>query len=146
MCKYTPSQQCKCHQLKTDFFSWGHDPVTHASKARPLTDVGWTNLSVSLSFSRLLDCPPNFFPLCRIGGLMGHLKVFGLQTASRSVCVNILVQRDFGRCFSLTSRCVCLGHNAPRSHREESLLSMKFLRAVRVSTSPLVIVLIWSHT
>ena len=27
-------------------FSWGHDPITHACKARPLTVVGWTSLSV----------------------------------------------------------------------------------------------------
>ena len=33
----------------TFFFLWGHDPFTHACKAR--TDVGWTFLSVSLSFS-----------------------------------------------------------------------------------------------
>ena len=37
----------------TDFFSWCHDPFTHASKARPLRDVGWTFLSVSLSLSLL---------------------------------------------------------------------------------------------
>ena len=30
----------------TDSFSWGHDPFTHACKARPLTVVGWTSLSV----------------------------------------------------------------------------------------------------
>ena len=29
----------------TDSFSWGHDPYTHAGKARPLTVVGWTSLS-----------------------------------------------------------------------------------------------------
>ena len=32
-----------------DFFSRGHDPFTHACKARPLTDVGWTFPSLSLS-------------------------------------------------------------------------------------------------
>ena len=30
----------------TDSFSRGHDPFTHACKARPLTDVDWTFLSV----------------------------------------------------------------------------------------------------
>ena len=33
----------------TDSFSMGHDPFAHACKARPLTIVGWTSLSVSLS-------------------------------------------------------------------------------------------------
>ena len=28
------------------FFSWGHDPFTHACKAKPLAVVGWTSLSV----------------------------------------------------------------------------------------------------
>ena len=28
------------------FFSWGYDPYTHACKARPLTTVGRTSLSV----------------------------------------------------------------------------------------------------
>ena len=40
----------------TDSFSWGHDPFTHACKARPLTDVGWTFLSVSLSLSLSKAC------------------------------------------------------------------------------------------
>ena len=35
----------------TDFFSRGLDPFAHACKARPLTIVGWTSLSVSLSLS-----------------------------------------------------------------------------------------------
>ena len=35
----------------TDSFSRGHDPFAHACKARPLTIVGWTSLSVSLSLS-----------------------------------------------------------------------------------------------
>ena len=35
----------------TETFSRGHDPFTRACKARPLTIVGWTSLSVSLSFS-----------------------------------------------------------------------------------------------
>ena len=30
----------------TDSFSRGYDPYTHACKARPLTTVGWTSLSV----------------------------------------------------------------------------------------------------
>ena len=30
----------------TDSFSWGYDPYTHACKARPLTTVGRTSLSV----------------------------------------------------------------------------------------------------
>ena len=29
-----------------DSLSWGYDPNTHARKARPLTTVGWTSLSV----------------------------------------------------------------------------------------------------
>merc|ERR1712136_702948 len=33
----------------TDFFSRGHDPFAHACKARPLTIVGRTSVSVSLS-------------------------------------------------------------------------------------------------
>ena len=33
-------------------FSWGYDPFTHACKARPLTDVGWTSVSASLSLLR----------------------------------------------------------------------------------------------
>ena len=32
--------------LTDSFFSWGYDPYTHACKARPLTTVGWTSLSV----------------------------------------------------------------------------------------------------
>ena len=35
----------------TDSFSRGHDPFAHACKARPLTIVGRTSLSVSLSLS-----------------------------------------------------------------------------------------------
>ena len=35
----------------TDSFSRGYDPHTHACKAKPLTIVGWTSLSVSLSLS-----------------------------------------------------------------------------------------------
>ena len=50
-------QQCVCAKLAnrashTSFnrlFSGGHDPFAHACKARPLTIVGWTSLSVSLS-------------------------------------------------------------------------------------------------
>ena len=48
------STVCKCHTLPTaqvpsaltDSLSWGHDPFTHACKARPLTVVRWTSLSV----------------------------------------------------------------------------------------------------
>ena len=40
----------------TDSFSRGHDPFAHACKARPLTIVGWTSLSVSLSLSSLAIC------------------------------------------------------------------------------------------
>ena len=41
----------------TDFFSRGHDPFAHACKARPLTIVGRTSLSVSLSMSfAVMDC------------------------------------------------------------------------------------------
>ena len=42
----------------TDSFSRGHDPFTHACKARPLTDVGWPSLTVSLWLSLPLLCEP----------------------------------------------------------------------------------------
>ena len=44
VCKCTPCQQCKppqCNRCNRFFFSRGHDPYTHACKARPSsTDVG----------------------------------------------------------------------------------------------------------
>ena len=44
-----PTEQAT--SVVTDFFSRGHDPFAHACKARPLTIVGRTSLSVSLSLS-----------------------------------------------------------------------------------------------
>ena len=46
----------------TDSFSRGHDHFAHAWKVRPLTFVGWTSLSVSLSLS--------------LKGLIGETPVF----------------------------------------------------------------------
>ena len=37
----------------TDSFSRGHDPSAHACKARPLTVVGWTSLSVNVNVIEL---------------------------------------------------------------------------------------------
>ena len=54
----------------TDFFSWGDDPYTRACKARPLTVVGWTFLSVSLSLSRGKP-QPTLMCLVRCGGPAG---------------------------------------------------------------------------
>ena len=39
------------HTSSNRLFSRGHDPFAHACEARPLTIVGWTSLSVSLSLS-----------------------------------------------------------------------------------------------
>ena len=44
-----PTEQAT--SVVTVFFSRDHDPFAHACKARPLTTVGWTSLSVSLSMS-----------------------------------------------------------------------------------------------
>ena len=44
-----PTEQAT--QALTDSFSRGHDPSGHACKARPLTIVAWTSLSVSMSMS-----------------------------------------------------------------------------------------------
>ena len=46
VCKCTPCQQSKPHQCNRFFFSRGHDPYTHACKARPPSTDGWTSLSV----------------------------------------------------------------------------------------------------
>ena len=40
----------------TDSFSRGHDPFTHACKARPLTVVEWTSLSVIVIVIVLRQC------------------------------------------------------------------------------------------
>ena len=44
------------HTSFNRLFSRGHDPFAHACKARPLTIVGWTSLSVSLSLSEVQVC------------------------------------------------------------------------------------------
>ena len=45
VCKCKPCQQRK-YTCSDRIFSWDYDPYTHACKARPLTTVGWTSLSV----------------------------------------------------------------------------------------------------
>ena len=45
-----PTEQAT--SVVTDFFSWGYDPYTHACKARHLTTVGRTSLSVIIIISR----------------------------------------------------------------------------------------------
>ena len=53
VCTCKPCQQSKPQQPLQTLFSRGHDPFAHACKARPLTIVGRTSLSVSLSLSAL---------------------------------------------------------------------------------------------
>ena len=91
-------------------FSWGHDPFTHACKARPLTDVGWTSLSVSLSLS--LHSTPSPSDLCsRRECFVKLLPVKGRFSRLRSL-FDLLILALVSSLSSIHHRFILLLHRA----------------------------------
>ena len=76
----------------TDSFSRGHDPFAHACKARPLTIVGWTSLSVSLSLS-LSPVLPLIIIIFQITAVEMSFAVWAKLIRSSSSSISLVPRR-----------------------------------------------------